>query len=209
MSHRPRLRLGETLPCNIHHVTRRSVHPTRTNSIPRNSYLPTAMRARARLNTLVEGTSLKIVEYFSWLAGASPLSRWYMCRQERRERRVHWPPVRFCESVYARYKKRKGLVRGERGGPREEEREKGKDREEAKVTERERGEGEFGVRYSPAVINWRCVCIRTIYLDTNTMDPILFPREFNFSRIPSIRRRRDVRATPSGFSNERRCHRIR
>lgn len=118
-------------------------------TILRNSYSRT-VRARARLNAR-SGTSLKIVEYFSWLAGlprALLLSLFlspvvvYVRRQNggSARARVHWPPVRFCDaSVYARHgtkrervwsrEKEEGLRRGEeRQQEREREREKAEEK---------------------------------------------------------------------------------
>lgn len=133
---------------SITRVIQHSVHPTRTRSILRNSYLLTA-RLRARLNARVFRNEFKNCRIFLVARGDSPLFVVYV-PSGTEETRVHWPPVRFCKSVYAsRYKKKKGFsLRRERKRLRKEERER-----ETSVARggKKCGEGEFGAHYSPAL----------------------------------------------------------
>jgi len=100
------------------------------------------------------GTSLKIVEYFSWPVPSLPRAMVYM-RQERRERACIGRPC-VSARAYARlgHKKRKGSVRGGRGEPargegaeemkRKRERQREKDRRIRRLREKEARGREFG-----------------------------------------------------------------
>lgn len=164
MARAARNRASSRLECSnpttsITRVIQHSVHPTRTRSILRNSYLLTA-RLRARLNARVFRNEFKNCRIFLVARGDSSLLVVYV-PSETEGTSVHWPPVRFCKTVYAsRYKKRKGfsLRRKEREREKESERKRKRERQQKKRDEcYERGkkvwrEGEFGSHYSPAVM---------------------------------------------------------
>lgn len=138
------------------------------------------------------GTSLKIVEYFSWLARAgTPRSSWYMCRQKRRERAYIGRPCVSARAYTRLSKNRKGLV-----------------------LERERESKERETRGKEA---WRGIIRQTPVLITEKhrsldRDNESFISYYSYESSPGSQcgsDRSPAKSNNSGrFNNKRRCHRI-